>query len=105
VRDRDAGVLAGVVARQILTIDLRAVLVDDQVVGDVVDLLRRDTGFDVRGELGQDLRADLAGLTHHGDLIGSLDRDQVVVDIVGRTSCWAHGARIKGEGGLGVETE
>jgi hypothetical protein len=50
VSNRDAGVLAGVVARQVLTIDVRVVLVDDEVVGDVVDVLRRGTGFDVRGE-------------------------------------------------------
>jgi hypothetical protein len=85
--DRDAGVAAGVVAGQVLTIDLRAVRVDDEVVGDVVDLLGRDAGFDVRCEFLQYLGTDLAGLTHHGDLIGSLGRDQVVVDVVSRFGC------------------
>src|ERR1700744_284220 len=82
VSDRDAGVLAGVVARQVLTVDLRAVLVDDEAVGDVVDVLRRHTGFDVWGQLLQHACGDSAGDPQHRNLRCTFNGNRIVVDVM-----------------------
>ncbi|XVM94838.1 hypothetical protein QZL74_09680 [Burkholderia gladioli pv. alliicola] len=82
MRDRDAGVLARIVAGEILPIDFRVVLVDDQVVGQVVDLARAHARLDMRREILQDLGSNATRGAQHRDFLRSLDGNPVVIDIV-----------------------
>jgi hypothetical protein len=60
--NRNAGVFAGVEPGQILPVDVRAIFVDDQIIGDVVNSPRRDARLHMRGQVLQNARCDTAGL-------------------------------------------